>query len=142
VLAVSLLAGTARADEADHASQLEARVRLLEEQLAALRPDARLPLSTCAPYPALPPPDVAEPTYGEFDDSWMNGNNSQPASLLVAGPITGSLYIDTYTAWQFSQPIDHTIVPTTTAPRHNELSLNLAHLGIDVTGLDGPIGRL
>lgn len=93
-------------------------------------------------WSATPPLDVSEPTFGEFDFSWMNGSNPQPASLLVAGPITGSFYVDTYYGWQFHQPIDHTVFPTTTAPRHNEISLNLAHLGIDVTGLDGPIGRL
>ena len=88
------------------------------------------------------PLDVREPTFGEFDFAWMNGNNAQPASLLTSGPVTFSLYIDTYYAWQFHRPIDHTIFASTTAPRHNEISLNLAHLGVDVTGLDGPIGRL
>jgi len=58
------------------------------------------------------------------------------------GPVTWSLYVDTYYAWQFHQPADHTIFPTTTAPRHDEISLNLAHLGVDLTGLDGPTGRL
>ena len=88
------------------------------------------------------PLDVREPPFSEFDFSWMNGSNPQPASLLVTGPVTWSIYVDTYYAWQFHRPIDHTIFPTTTAPRHNEISLNLAHLGVDVTGLDGPIGRL
>ena len=99
--------------------------------------------AVAAPAGAAPQPlDLREPTFGEFDFGWMNGNNPQPSSLLVFGPITGSLYVDTYYAWQFARPIDHTIFPTTTAPRFNEISLNLAHLGIDVTGLDGPIGRL
>ncbi len=88
------------------------------------------------------PLDVREPTFGEFDFSWMNGNNPQPDSLLKTGPLTLSLYIDTYFNYQFHRPIDHTIFPTTTAPRHDEISLNLAHIGFDVTGLDGPIGRL
>jgi hypothetical protein len=100
--------------------------------------------------PASPPPrtapvkplDVAEPPFGEFDFSWMNGVNPQPSSLLTMGPLTWSLYVDTYFAWQAHQPVDHTIFPTTTAPRHDEISLNLAHLGVDVTGLDGPTGRL
>jgi hypothetical protein len=91
---------------------------------------------------ASKPLDVAEPPFGEFDFAWMNGSNPQPASLLGMGPLTWSLYVDTYFAWQFAQPIDHTIFPTTTAPRHDEISLNLAHLGVDLTGLDGPTGRL
>jgi hypothetical protein len=88
------------------------------------------------------PLDVREPPFGEHDFAWMNGTNTQPASLLGMGPVTWSLYVDTYYAWQFAQPVDHTIFPTTVAPRHDEISLNLAHVGIDVTGLDGPIGRL
>lgn len=89
-----------------------------------------------------PPLDVREPPFGEFDFSWMNGSNAQPASLLATGPLTFSLYIDAYYGYQFRRPIDHTVFSTTTAPRHDEISLNLAHFGVDVTGLDGPIGRL
>jgi Putative beta-barrel porin-2, OmpL-like. bbp2 len=88
------------------------------------------------------PLDVREPPFGAYDYAWMNGSNPQPSSLLGMGPVTWSIYVDTYYAWQFAQPQDHTIFPTTTAPRHDEISLNLAHLGVDVTGLDGPIGRL
>jgi hypothetical protein len=88
------------------------------------------------------PLDIREPPFGAHDYSWMNGTNDQPASLLVMGPVTWSLYVDTYYAWQFYQPIDHTIFPTTTAPRFDEFSLNLGYVGVDVTGLDGPIGRL
>ncbi|HEY8040804.1 MAG TPA: outer membrane beta-barrel protein [Polyangiaceae bacterium] len=90
---------------------------------------------------AEPPLDVREPPFGG-DYAWMNGSNTQPPSLLTMGPVTWSLYVDTYYAWQFSHPVDHTIFPTTAAPRHDEISLNLAHVGVDVTGLDGPIGRL
>lgn len=104
---------------------------------------ADAPVAPDAPKPDPGKPlDVAEPPFGEFDFAWMNGNNPQPASLLALGPITPSLYIDTYYGYQFHRPIDHTVFPTTTAPRHDELSLNLAHVGLDVTGLDGPIGRL
>ncbi len=85
---------------------------------------------------------MREPPFGEFDFNWMNGGNTQPASLLGMGPVTWSIYVDTYFGWQFHEPMDHTVFPTTTAPRHNEISLNLAHIGVDLTGLDGPIGRL
>jgi len=94
-----------------------------------------------APAPQKPL-DVAEAPFGEHDFSWMNGSNTQPSSLLTMGPVTWSIYVDTYYAWQTHQPVDHTIFPTTVAPRHNEISLNLAHLGVDITGLDGPTGRL
>src|SRR4051812_24524519 len=75
--------------------------------------------------PVEKPLDLREPPFGEFDFSWMNGNNPQPSSLLTMGPVTWSLYVDTYYAWQFHQPNDHTIFPTTTGVRHNEISLNL-----------------
>ena len=103
-------------------------------------------LAAAAQAPAAPlklqPLDVRDPPFGGFDASWMNGNNRQPSSLLVMGPLTWTVYVDAYFAWQFRQPVDHTIFPTTTAPRHNETSINLALLGIDLTGLDGPIGRI
>jgi hypothetical protein len=53
-----------------------------------------------------------------------------------------SLYVDAFYAWQFSQPIDHTIFPTTTAPRHNELGFNLASIGIELppNAIDSPAG--
>ena len=105
---------------------------------------AAAPSPPAAPVspPAEKPLDAREPPFGDVDSSWMNGSNSQPPSLLTVGPLTLSLYVDTYFAWQLHQPQDHTIFPTTVGPRHDEISLNLAHVGFDVTGLDGPIGRL
>ena len=88
------------------------------------------------------PLDVKEPPFGEFDYSWTNGTNRQPDPLLKAGPVTFSLYADAYYAYQFSNPSDHTIFQTTTAPRHNEINLNMAAIGMDLTGMDGPIGRV
>lgn len=120
------------------AKEAEARSRQLEARLKEV--EARV-----GPAPAKPPPapkDVTEPPFGEFDWSWMNGQNNQPSSLLRMGPVTWSIYLDAYYAFQFHRPVDHTIFPSTVAPRHNEVSLNLASVGVDITGLDGPIGRL
>ncbi len=94
--------------------------------------------------------DVTEPPFGDHDFSWLNGSNRQPASLLQFGPVTFSVYVDGYYAFQFSQPIDHTIFQSTTAARHNEISLNLAAVGVEVGGAGsvlngrygGPVGRL
>jgi hypothetical protein len=140
-LAVSLASQGAHADDVTPPPppSIDDRVRALEERIQQL--EARAPTATAKPAPP-PPLDVREPTFGEFDFGWMNGNNSQPASLLQTGPVTLSLYVDTYFGWQFQRPVDHTVFPTTAAPRHDEISLNLAHVGMDVTGLDGPIGRL
>lgn len=92
------------------------------------------------------PLDVSEPPFSRFDWTWMNGSNPQPASLLRVGPVTGTFFVDVAYAWQFSNPVDNTIFPTTTAPRHREFNLNLAYLGVELSGLDtpygGPIGRL
>lgn len=104
-------------------------------------PAAPAAVAAAPPPPASQALDQREPPFGEFDFSWMNGSNPQPSSLLVLGPVTFSLYVDAYYAWQFNQPVDHTIFPGTVASRHNEISLNFAHVGLDVTGLDGPIGR-
>ncbi len=91
---------------------------------------------------AAQPLDVRVPPFSELDFSWPNGSNNQPPSLLTVGPLTWSLYVDAYYAFQFHQPIAHTIFPGTVAVRHNEISFNLGILGVDVTGLDGPIGRI
>jgi putative OmpL-like beta-barrel porin-2 len=102
------------------------------------------------PRPPLPqaPLDAREPPFSGKDFSWLNGNNHQPDSLLKAGPTVLSLYVDAFYAWQFNHPIDHTIFPTTTAPRHNEIGFNLASLGIELppNAIDsrtgGPVGQL
>ena len=110
-----------------------------------LRPALPLALALLSVRPALAstsPIDVSEPPFGNHDWSWLNGSNSQPSSLLGMGPLTWSVYVDAYLAEQLSNPIDQTIFPTTDAPRSNEFSLNLVSVGVDVTGLDGPIGRL
>jgi hypothetical protein len=84
----------------------------------------------------------AETSTAAADFSWLNGANRQPSSLLHWGPLTGTVLVDAYYAFQFSQPRDHTIFQTTTAPRHNELAINLVTLGVEVGDLGGPIGRL
>ena len=168
-LAPAALAQTpdpASAEDHERIRKLEAQVRALTERLSAVPPAA----TASVPAPSLPPAapatpsppaasrtpatssppaaashrrlDVSKPPFGEFDFSWLNGNNPQPSSMLTVGPLTWTIYIDAYYAFQFHQPIDHTIFPTTTAARHNEISFNLGILGVDVTGLDGPLGRI
>lgn len=76
------------------------------------------------------------------DFGWLNGTNDQPEAPLKAGPVTWSLLIDTYYGYAFNRPSDHTVFPTTTAPRHNEFNLNLGVLGAEVTGLPDTFGKL
>lgn len=73
---------------------------------------------------------------------WQNGTNRQPDSPIVTGPVTWSLGVDTYYGYDFAAPADHTVFPTTTAPRHNEFNLNHAFLGAEITGLDNVVGKL
>jgi hypothetical protein len=110
------------------------------------QPEAASPPSE-PPTPALSvaeakPLDVAEPPFSEGDFTWMNGSNRQPESLLKVGPATLSLIVDTYYLWSFARPIDHTAFPSTTAPRHNEISLNMVSPGIEIqpNAIDGPAG--
>ena len=107
----------------------------------AARGDATPPLDS-GKQSGAPSLDDREPPFAGQDGSWLNGSNRQPSSLLTMGPLTWTVYVDSYFAWQFHQPVDHTIFPTTVAPRHNEISVNLALLGIELTGLRGPIGRV
>ncbi len=94
------------------------------------------------PAEAPKPLDVREPPFGFGDFSWLNGHNRQPSSILAVGPVTPSVYVDAYYAFQFHQPVDHVIFASTAGARHNEISVNMAAIGLDVTGLDGPIGRV
>ncbi len=146
------LDAAAQTEDADAGSSIDAAVPsppLIVEPLPSVvqaptpvSPSPAAPPATATPNPKDQPLDVREAPFSDLDSSWLNGTNRQPASLLGAGPVTFSIYADAYYAYQFQHPIDHTIFPTTTAPRHNEISLNLAALGVDVTGLDGPIGRV
>lgn len=115
--------------------------------------NALFALTLLAPGVALaqsPPPDapldVREAPFSVGDFTWMHGSNYQPASPLRLGPVTASFYVDAFYAWQFARPIDETIFVSTTAPRHGELGINLAYLGLELSGIDtpagGPIGRL
>ena len=92
-------AGRALAQASPDPSADQQRLRTLEEQVRALEQRLPPPAPLAPAPPAKPQPlDVREPPFGEFDFAWMNGNNPQPASLLTVGPLTWSLYIDTYYA--------------------------------------------
>jgi len=126
------------AQAASHPTESDERIRQLEARVASL--EAAKGAASAPTQDA--PLDVREPPFAGFDYTWMNGSNRQPSSLLGLGPLTLSLYVDMFYAWQFSRPVDHTIFESTVASRHNEVAVNLAAIGIDLTGLDGPTGRV
>jgi hypothetical protein len=123
--AVADLNGEARADRVDEVS-----IPSLLMSLAFGGAKLTLLGASCAAAPAAGEGDTKRE--GEKASSWLNGTNRQPASLLGAGPVTFSIHADAYYAWQFQHPIDHTIFPTTTAPRHNEISLNSCGLNLEL----------
>ncbi len=137
ILAALLATSISSADEP--APSTEDRLHAVEEELKTLK--AQAPASLPPAEPKKKPLDEAQPPFGEFDFTWMNGSNYQPASLLALGPINFVFYADSYYAYDFARPIDDTIFPTTVAARHNEISVNLLALGIEVANLNGPIGR-
>src|SRR5713226_182285 len=140
------VASRAAAGEAGFATTLYCRgyetCSRRKQELRMARSLLALTVLFCCAAQAERPLDEREPPFGEGDWSWLNGSNRQPNSLLKWGPLTGSVFVDSYYAFQFSQPKDHTIFLSTTAPRHNELAVNLVSLGVEVADLDGPIGRL
>lgn len=92
--------------------------------------------------------DIADPPFGFGDFTWLNGNNRQPESLLKVGPVVFGMIVDGYYLIQGNRPIDHTAFPSTTAPRHNEMSLNMVGFGVELppnaidTKSGGPVGQL
>lgn len=136
LMVVVLLGAGAAWAQSSREDELAARVQALEDEMRALRGATVVD----AGLPAAEPLDVTEAPFSQHDWSWLNGSNYQPSSLLKVGPVAASFMIDTDYAWQFSNPVDHTIFPTTTAARHSEFSLNLATLGFELSGLDTPSG--
>lgn len=78
----------------------------------------------------------------EPDFRWLNGTNPQGTAPLRTGPLTWTFLIDSYYGLASHQPADHTVFPTTTAPRHHEINLNLGLLGVEVTEQEGLYGKL
>lgn len=76
------------------------------------------------------------------DFGWLNGTNYQRTTPLRTGPLSWTLLVDNYYGYAFNRPSDHTVFPTTTAPRHNEFNVNLALLGLEVVDQAGMFGKL
>lgn len=89
-----------------------------------------------------PPPEPAFLEGFTGDYGWLNGANYQPASPLTTGPVTWLMLVDAYYGYAANQPADHTVFPTTSAPRHNEFNLNMGLLGLEVTQYKHLFGKL
>ncbi len=109
---------------------------------APLGAPARSAAATAQTTTPPAPLDITEPPFAFGDFTWLNGNNRQPDSLLKLGPITFGMIVDAYYLFQFNRPIDHTAFPSTTAARHNELSLNMVGFGAELppNAIDSKVG--
>jgi len=81
-----------------------------------------------------------------MDLTWINGQNRQrdyPLTFKKNGEtiITGIAYLDTYYNYNFANPIDNTQTISSTIGRHNEITLNLASIGME-TNYKNIIGRV
>ncbi|HTF05289.1 MAG TPA: outer membrane beta-barrel protein [Bacteroidia bacterium] len=80
------------------------------------------------------------------DYTWVNGQNRQhnfPLTFQKNGEtiLTGVAYLDTYYNYNFAKPADNTQTISSTIGRHNEMTLNLASIGME-TNYKNVIGRL
>ena len=96
--------------------------------------------------PVASAPAEAEPVplpFGWGDFTWMNGQSRQKDFPLKAfdGTVTLSLYMDVNYGYSLNHPRDNTFTGTASVPRHNELNINLASVGLE-WNYRNVIGRL
>jgi len=86
--------------------------------------------ATAADTAATTPPEEPGPSepFAWADWGWMNGNSHQTEFPIDNKVLTGTFTIESEYAYEFSNPIDHTVVGSTAIGRHNELQIT--HLGV------------
>jgi len=100
-------------------------------------PAAQAPAAPPAPAPAAaaPPADpmaAGAAPFGFADWGWVNGQSRQ-VDFPMAGKVLSPMFaIDVGYNYDFSNPIDHTIVGSTSAGRSNELQIMHLGLGTDL----------
>jgi hypothetical protein len=84
-----------------------------------------------APAPTAPPEEKASDPFAFGDFTWLNGTNRQTKALLDSPMFTGSFLLDVnYTASE-NNPIDNTVVGSTSLSRNNEFTLAFLGFGGD-----------
>ena len=113
---------------------------------AAAAPEA--PAATAPPVtpfaPAAPVAPAAAPEPGPFDGvaqtqsppfsmdfGWINGTNRQKKPVIDTPYFTGEFLVDVNYTQSAANPIDHTVIGSTSIARGNELSLAFLGLGGD-----------
>jgi hypothetical protein len=108
-----------------------------------MSPAAASPTAVAAPLAApAPAAEAKEPEPFAFADfGWMNGQSRQ-IDYPLAGKVLNPMFtIDVGYNYEFSNPVDHTIVGSTSSGRHNELQIMHLGLGTDLN-YNGARGRL
>lgn len=82
-----------------------------------------------------------------MDLSWINGQSRIKNPPLILNDkkgetvLAGTVYVDSYFNYNFSDPIDNTQTASSTIGRHKETTINLASIGVE-SGYKNCIGRL
>lgn len=89
---------------------------------------------------------IVKTPFDGMDLTWVNGQNRQKEFPLTFKKndevvITGIAYLDTYYNYNFANPIDNTQTISSTIGRHNEITLNLASIGME-SNYKNIIGRV
>lgn len=67
-----------------------------------------------------------------IDQTWQNGADRRDSSVFKdVKYFSPSILLDVNYNYSFNNPIDHTVVGSTTLARHNEIQLNALHFGGD-----------
>jgi Putative beta-barrel porin-2, OmpL-like. bbp2 len=148
VVGASVWATAARA-QADTAAPPPSAVATAAPTLPAPPPPPTLATIPVAPAPAAAPAPSPAPAassagpapFGFADWGWMNGQSRQ-TDFPMAGKVLNPMFsIDVGYNYDFSNPIDHSIVGSTSSGRSNELQIMHLGLGTDVN-YKGARGRL
>lgn len=68
-----------------------------------------------------------------FDQTWMNGNDRRDSTIFHIPYFTPSILIDINATHSFNNPIDHTVVGSTSLSRNDEMVVSAIDLGGDFT---------
>jgi Putative beta-barrel porin-2, OmpL-like. bbp2 len=70
--------------------------------------------------------------FEDIDQTWQNGADRRDSSVFKdVKYFTPSIFIDVNYNYSFNNPIDNTVVGSTSLARHNEIQLNAVHFGGD-----------
>ncbi len=89
------------------------------------------PAAEPAPAPAPPAEEKATDPFAFGDFTWLNGSNRQTKALLDSPMFTGSFLLDVNYTASANNPIDNTVVGSTSLSRNNEFTLAFLGFGGD-----------